>query len=89
MYIETEINIQSFLSKSEFNRSGNKNANQLLILIDLYKEPEFISNFYKTDEVQELIVLNSKQLLNTFEYKTSINSGLLQLKKIVLNGLII
>jgi hypothetical protein len=88
MHVETEINIHYFLSKAEYNQSGIKNAKQLLILIDLYNEPEFISNFYKTNEVQELIVLNSKQLSNTFNYKKSINSGIFQLKNIVSNHLI-
>ena len=87
MHVETGINIHYFLSKLEYNRSGIKNAKQLLILINLYNEPEFIYKFYKTDEVQELILLNSKQLLNTFNYIESINSGIFQLKNIVLNGL--
>jgi len=92
MHIESEINIQLFLQKSKSSKFRGENdtesVNQLLILIDLYEEPNYLSQFYKTDEVQELIVLNSKQLLNTFKYKTTINYGILQLKKLVLNGYI-
>ncbi len=86
-YIETEINTFSFLKTSK-TRKRKTEVNQLLILIDLYKEPEFISTFYKTHEVEELYILNSSQLLYTFNYEYRLNYGLLQLKKIVLNDML-
>ncbi len=84
MHIETEINIQLFLEKA--GKCSESVIYNLLIVIDLYQEPEYITQFHKTDEVKELIVLNSQQLKDSFKYITILNYGILQLKKLVLNG---
>ena len=86
MYIDTEINIQLFLEQSKLGKCSESVVNKLLILIDLYDEPEYITQFHKTYEVKELIVLNSQQLKDSFKYKTILNYGMLHLKKLVSNG---
>ena len=86
MHIETEINIQLFLEQSKVGKCSESVINKLLIVIDLYNEPEYITQFHKTDEVKDLIVLNSQQLKDSFKYKTILNYGILQLKNLVSNG---
>lgn len=55
---------------------------KLLFLITLPQMPTFLSRFYPTEEVKELLLLSSAQILRAFTFTSGLNYGILSLKRI-------
>jgi len=83
--------IQSLCSGNDtlfFLEVSRKNTVRLLILITYTKRPTYLSLFHPTQEVKELVTMLEHQLVQTFTSTIGLNYGLLQLRRVVRQGLL-